>query len=84
LLFWGVLAAGSPLWAPLLIGIVFCALASVMLIVAAVDRLRANALRQGLSRYACERCGYVPNAGELEEGQALPCHRCGRPVYSNR
>jgi predicted RNA-binding Zn-ribbon protein involved in translation (DUF1610 family) len=54
--------------------------ALVLLTVAAIQRTRHDAVDHRLLRYGCDRCGYSPEADDIENGRTHPCPRCGQFV----
>jgi ribosomal protein S27AE len=57
-------------------------LAATLMVASAVARVHRDARKRELDKYACGTCGYTPDPDQLEDGQSLPCPRCGQSVYT--
>lgn len=72
----------QPGWGVVLgAGVAALLMAAGLMYWTAVVRVRRDARRRELRKYACPRCGYTPDPGQLEDAPAMPCPRCGQSVY---
>ena len=80
---WASTTTGSSPVRPLVLagGVGLCAIATVSAVLAAIARVRHDAVDRSLKRYACPRCDYSPKPEDLEAGNAFSCPACGRPIY---
>jgi predicted RNA-binding Zn-ribbon protein involved in translation (DUF1610 family) len=80
----GSAMGGNPLrqvvW---VVGLVLAVMAIGMIVWTAAARSRADAARRSVGRYACPRCGYSPEPGDLDDSVSTPCPVCGRPMYEH-
>jgi DNA-directed RNA polymerase subunit RPC12/RpoP len=64
------------------LGALALALAGTLMVASAVARVRRDARKRELDKYACGSCGYAPAPEQIEDTPSLPCPRCGQSVYS--